>query len=99
MLEIDYIPQFDGMFCHLLHYSYSYNFHILSWNFFFNEQQVRIAAIQCLTSISKYPTFTILPFAQDVQIGLTPALDDKKRLVRNATVEARNQWFIVGSPK
>lgn len=62
-------------------------------------QQVRITAIQCLSAITKFPTFVVLQFAQDVQIGLSPALDDKKRMVRNTAVQARNEWFVVGAPK
>lgn len=47
--------------------------------------------------IINYPTFIILPFAQDILFGLEPALNDHKRLVRNAAVTARNKWFMVGA--
>lgn len=61
-------------------------------------QKVRVAALHCLSAMCKYPTFILLPFVQDVAIGLAPALDDNKRLVRNAAVLARNQWYLIGSP-
>lgn len=60
-------------------------------------QDIRIAAINILSSVSAYPAFIILPFSQDVLHGLLPALDDKKRLVRSAAVLTRNQWFLIGS--
>jgi len=66
---------------------------------FADSMQVRITAIQCLSAVTRFPTFVVLQFAQDVQIGLSPALDDKKRLVRNTAVQARNEWFVVGAPK
>lgn len=64
-----------------------------------NLQKVRIAAIQCLSAIAKYPTFITLQFAQDIQFGLVSALDDKKRLVRSAAAKTRNEWFMVGAPQ
>lgn len=60
-------------------------------------QNIRINAIEILTAIASYPTFVVLPFAQDVLFGLQPALDDHKRIVRSAAVSARNKWFLVGA--
>lgn len=34
----------------------------------------------------------------DVVLDLASALDDPKRLVRNAAVQARNAWYLVGAP-
>lgn len=67
-------------------------------NFFrLSFQTIRINSIEILTAMSNYPTFVVLPYAQDVLFGLQPALDDHKRLVRNATVLARNKWYLVGA--
>lgn len=60
-------------------------------------QKVRIDALECLLYATKYPPFLLLPFKQDVVLGLQAALDDHKRLVRNAAVAARLQWFVVAS--
>ncbi|XP_017849827.1 MMS19 nucleotide excision repair protein homolog [Drosophila busckii] len=59
---------------------------------------VRIAALQLLYDITKYPTFVLLPHKVDVTLALAPTLDDPKRLVRNMAVQARNAWFLVGEP-
>ena len=64
----------------------------------FPPQKIRIAAIQCLQTISEFPAFIVLPLCQDVLLGLQTPLDDDKRLVRNAAVLARNQWFLIGAP-
>lgn len=56
-----------------------------------------MTAINILAAIANYPAFVVLPYAQDVLFGLQPALDDHKRLVRNAAVLARNKWYLVGT--
>lgn len=61
-------------------------------------QQVRIEALELLLEITKYPTYVLLPHKVDVTLALAPALDDPKRLVRNIAVDARNAWYLVGSP-
>ncbi|XP_029718933.1 MMS19 nucleotide excision repair protein [Aedes albopictus] len=61
------------------------------------SMKVRIDALECLLYATKYPPFLLLPFKQDVVLGLQAALDDHKRLVRNAAVAARLQWFVVAS--
>lgn len=61
-------------------------------------QLVRIEALELLLVITKYPTYVLLPHKVDVTLALAPALDDPKRLVRNIAVEARNAWYLVGSP-
>uniref|UniRef100_A0A7N8WVS0 MMS19 nucleotide excision repair protein n=1 Tax=Mastacembelus armatus TaxID=205130 RepID=A0A7N8WVS0_9TELE len=42
--------------------------------------------------------FQILPFRARVLQALAPPLDDRKRLVRSEAVQARGEWFLVGSP-
>ncbi|SPP84614.1 MMS19 nucleotide excision repair protein homolog isoform X1 [Drosophila guanche] len=62
-----------------------------------HTMQVRIAALQLLYDITKYPTFALLPHKVDVTLALAAALDDPKRLVRNTAVQARNAWYLVGA--
>ncbi|EDW15873.1 MMS19 nucleotide excision repair protein [Drosophila mojavensis] len=62
------------------------------------NMQVRIAALQLLYDITKYPTYVLLPHKVDVTLALAAALDDPKRLVRNSAVKARNAWYLVGAP-
>lgn len=64
----------------------------------FLRQHIRIMALRCLLSLSKYPTYLLIPFKQDVLYSTIPALDDHKRLVRSAAVEARTRWFLIDSP-
>ncbi|KFB35156.1 AGAP003548-PA-like protein [Anopheles sinensis] len=62
-----------------------------------SSMKVRIGSLECLLYICKYPTFLLLPFKQTALIELQKPLDDRKRLVRNAAVAARLQWYLVGS--
>ncbi|XP_052865291.1 MMS19 nucleotide excision repair protein [Anopheles cruzii] len=62
-----------------------------------SSMNVRIEALECLLCICQYPTFLLLPFKVNVLSELQKPLDDRKRLVRNAAVAARLQWFMVGS--
>ncbi|XP_058454827.1 MMS19 nucleotide excision repair protein isoform X2 [Malaya genurostris] len=62
-----------------------------------SDMQVRIRALECLHFATKYPPFLLLPYKQEVVLGLQSSLDDHKRLVRNAAVTARLQWFLVGT--
>lgn len=62
-----------------------------------SSMYVRIHALHCILSTTKYPPFLLLPFKQDVILGLRGTLDDHKRLVRNAAVAARLQWYLVGT--
>ncbi|XP_037041244.1 MMS19 nucleotide excision repair protein homolog [Bradysia coprophila] len=59
--------------------------------------KVRIAALQCLLIVSEYPVFVVVPYKYDVLRELQTVLDDPKRLVRNAAVQTRNRWFLIGS--
>ncbi|XP_055853165.1 MMS19 nucleotide excision repair protein [Episyrphus balteatus] len=63
-----------------------------------SSMNVRITALNLLYEITKYPTFYLLPLKMDVVLGLSPALDDQKRLVRTAAVKASNAWFLIGEP-
>uniref|UniRef100_A0A182SC23 MMS19 nucleotide excision repair protein n=1 Tax=Anopheles maculatus TaxID=74869 RepID=A0A182SC23_9DIPT len=62
-----------------------------------SSMKIRIAALECLLYVCKYPTFLLLPFKQSTLLALQKPLDDPKRLVRNAAVATRLQWFVVGS--
>lgn len=60
-------------------------------------QKVRVAALECLSTVSEYPVYVIVPYKFDVLRELQTVLDDPKRLVRNAAVQTRNRWFLIGS--
>ncbi|XP_063290261.1 MMS19 nucleotide excision repair protein homolog isoform X1 [Pelobates fuscus] len=59
---------------------------------------VRITALKCMLALTKLPLHMLLPYKQQVIRALVKPLDDKKRLVRKEAVEARCQWFLLGSP-
>ncbi|XP_044152492.1 MMS19 nucleotide excision repair protein homolog [Bufo gargarizans] len=59
---------------------------------------VRITALKCMLALPKLPLPMLLPYKQQVIRALAKPLDDKKRLVRKEAVEARCQWFLLGSP-
>uniref|UniRef100_A0A7N8WZ07 MMS19 nucleotide excision repair protein n=1 Tax=Mastacembelus armatus TaxID=205130 RepID=A0A7N8WZ07_9TELE len=59
---------------------------------------VRIASLRCIHALSRFPVHEILPFRARVLQALAPPLDDRKRLVRSEAVQARGEWFLVGSP-
>jgi len=58
---------------------------------------VRIAALECLARYTNYSIILINPYKQEVLDKLGIIIDDRKRLVRKAAVEARTKWFIVGA--
>lgn len=58
--------------------------------------EIRVMACNCLESTTKFPLFTLVPFKDEVTHGLAAALDDNKRLVRTAAVNARMAWFMIG---
>ncbi|XP_061393039.1 MMS19 nucleotide excision repair protein [Musca vetustissima] len=64
-----------------------------------HSMKIRISALKLLYDITKYPTFVLLPYKVDVVLELATALDDPKRLVRTAAVQARNAWYMIGAPK
>ncbi|KAF3704674.1 MMS19 nucleotide excision repair protein -like protein MMS19-like protein [Channa argus] len=59
---------------------------------------VRIASLRCIHALSRFPVHEILPFRARVLKALARPLDDKKRLVRSEAVQARGEWFLLGSP-
>lgn len=59
---------------------------------------MRIAVLNLMYDLTKYPTYLLLPHRMDVILELASALDDPKRLVRNAAVRARNSWYLIGAP-
>lgn len=60
------------------------------------SMEVRVLACNCLESTTKFPLFTLVPFKEEVTHELATALDDNKRLVRTAAVNARMAWFMLG---
>uniref|UniRef100_A0AAQ6AA42 MMS19 nucleotide excision repair protein n=1 Tax=Amphiprion ocellaris TaxID=80972 RepID=A0AAQ6AA42_AMPOC len=56
---------------------------------------VRIVSLRCIHALSSFP---VLPFRARVLRALAKPLDDKKRLVRSEAVQARGEWFLLGSP-
>ncbi|KAF7650556.1 hypothetical protein LDENG_00123550 [Lucifuga dentata] len=60
--------------------------------------KVRIVSLRCISTLSRFPEHEILPFRARVLRGLSRPLDDRKRLVRSEAVQARAEWFLIGSP-
>ncbi|XP_013882296.1 MMS19 nucleotide excision repair protein homolog [Austrofundulus limnaeus] len=60
--------------------------------------KIRIASIRCIHALSQFPVHEVLPFRARVLRALAPPLDDRKRLVRREAVQARGEWFLLGSP-
>lgn len=60
--------------------------------------KIRIASIRCILALTYFPPHEVLPFQARVLRALAPPLDDRKRLVRRAAVQARAEWFLLGSP-
>lgn len=58
---------------------------------------VRIAALECLAHCANYPVILINPYKETVLDKLGIIIDDRKRLVRKAAVEARTRWYLVGA--
>lgn len=72
---------------------------ILQLTNFKSSMEVRISACKSIRMLTIFPLYTLVPYKQDVILGLTSALDDPKRLVRSAAVEARLAWYLLGEPK
>jgi len=58
------------------------------------SMKTRIKALECIKSATNAETKDLVPMKKDVINGLVPALDDHKRLVRQAATSARNSWSI-----
>ncbi|XP_026830696.1 MMS19 nucleotide excision repair protein homolog isoform X2 [Ooceraea biroi] len=57
----------------------------------------RVAALECLARYTNYSIILINPYKQVVLDKLGIIIDDRKRLVRKAAVDARTRWFIAGA--
>ena len=55
---------------------------------------LRIKALNCIQTVTKAETQDLVPYKKEVINGLIPALDDHKRLVRQAATSARNSWCL-----
>uniref|UniRef100_H3CGH5 MMS19 nucleotide excision repair protein n=1 Tax=Tetraodon nigroviridis TaxID=99883 RepID=H3CGH5_TETNG len=62
------------------------------------SMNIRIASLRCIDAISHFPVHEVLPFRARVLRALAQPLDDRKRLVRREAVQARAEWFLLGSP-
>eukprot|EP00066_Takifugu_rubripes_P000817 XP_003961580.1 PREDICTED: MMS19 nucleotide excision repair protein homolog [Takifugu rubripes] len=62
------------------------------------SMNMRIASLRCIKTISHFPVHEVLPFRARVLRALARPLDDRKRLVRQEAVQARAEWFLLGSP-
>ncbi|XP_023197235.1 MMS19 nucleotide excision repair protein homolog isoform X4 [Xiphophorus maculatus] len=60
--------------------------------------KIRMASIRCVLALSRFPAHEVLPFRSRVLRALAPPLNDRKRLVRREAVQARAEWFLLGSP-
>ena len=58
------------------------------------DLKVRIKALECIKASAKSERTLITLMKKDVVKNLTPALDDHKRLVRQAASQARNFWCM-----
>ena len=54
------------------------------------------ACIKCLEAAGSLPSYTLLPYKRRVLRTLEPALDHKKRCVRQAACRCANQWHLLG---
>ena len=62
-----------------------------------SSHKVRIAAINCLTRLTKIEeNHKIQPFKRQIIQGLIKPLDDPTKDVRQHAVACRNQWFLAG---
>ncbi|CAL1604897.1 unnamed protein product [Knipowitschia caucasica] len=59
---------------------------------------VRMGSLRCIQALSHFPSHEILPFRGRVLRALSKPLDDRKRKVRSEAVQARGEWFLLGSP-
>ncbi|KAL4231335.1 mms19 nucleotide excision repair [Mactra antiquata] len=57
--------------------------------------KVRVSALKCLTQLTNLPLHKLLPYRNKVVRSLVPVLDDRKRLVRNEAVIARQEWILM----
>ncbi|XP_037079500.1 MMS19 nucleotide excision repair protein homolog [Pollicipes pollicipes] len=60
--------------------------------------ETRAGALRCLGALARLKPHVLLPLKPQVLRELAACLDDKKRIVRQQAVEARNLWFLLGAP-
>eukprot|EP00043_Microstomoeca_roanoka_P007286 m.70164 g.70164 ORF g.70164 m.70164 type:complete len:965 (-) comp13765_c0_seq1:100-2994(-) len=60
-----------------------------------NRMDVRKAALELLANLVQLPTHVVVPYKTQVLRGLAPSLDDRKRIVRTAAVQASSAWFVL----
>jgi CRP-like cAMP-binding protein len=59
------------------------------------RMKVRVAALTFLWHLAHLPYHVVYPYKSQVLTALLPALDDKKRFVRQQAVKTRNEWFVL----
>lgn len=59
------------------------------------KMRIRIVVLKCLTSVSYYPSYQIVPMKPQVIRKLRTVLDDKKRLVRKEAIRCSNAWYMM----
>ncbi|KAL6063452.1 MMS19 nucleotide excision repair protein [Balamuthia mandrillaris] len=62
---------------------------------FDTSMHVRMEALKALAGVAGLPYAHVYPFKKQVVNELTNALDDRKRIVRQAAVRCRNCWFML----
>jgi hypothetical protein len=62
-----------------------------------NQVQVRVKALECIkaAAVKTESIEELVKMKKEVVKGLVPALDDHKRVVRQAASAARNQWSLL----
>nr|CAH7735477.1 unnamed protein product [Callosobruchus chinensis] len=72
---------------------------VLKLTTFKNSMDVRIEALQCLSTMTTaFPVYKLLPHKNTVTHYLAGCIDDKKRLVRKEAMDARSLWFLLDAP-
>jgi DNA repair/transcription protein MET18/MMS19 len=61
------------------------------------HMKVRVAALIVLWHLAHLPYPIVFPYKNQVLTALLPALDDRKRIVRQQAVKTRNEWFVLSS--
>ena len=63
---------------------------------FFLLKEIRCCALNCVLKLASLQNPNILiKFQRDVVRNIEPCLIDKKRLVRQKAVAARNKWYLL----
>lgn len=59
------------------------------------KARLRVLALEALLALTRLPYAKLHPYRAQVSRGLLAPLDDRKRLVRQAAVRARNEWMVM----